>query len=154
MVQTIQLHSQPSLLSAASASMPIMDSYWPYLLSLPIIIFVYIKTRPRLSSISISNIAGPAVSSKGILGLPIVQRIFVLVSENRFIRQFLGVLSLRCRRIRVSLAGTIWCCVSIQGPFWSMWPSVTRIEHTLLTRYSQDDRLLVADPKVARFKLS
>ncbi|KAK0228911.1 cytochrome P450 [Armillaria fumosa] len=45
-----------------------MDSYWPYLLSLPIVIFIYIETRPRLSSISISNIAGPAVSSKGILG--------------------------------------------------------------------------------------
>ncbi|KAK0239749.1 cytochrome P450 [Armillaria nabsnona] len=45
-----------------------MDSYWPYLLSLPIVIFIYIKTRPRCSSISISNIAGSAVSSKGILG--------------------------------------------------------------------------------------
>ncbi|KAK0463763.1 uncharacterized protein EV420DRAFT_1476435 [Desarmillaria tabescens] len=47
-----------------------MDPYLPYLLSLPIVILVYIKMPPKLSSIiSISNITGPpAVFSKKILG--------------------------------------------------------------------------------------
>ncbi|KAG6811664.1 hypothetical protein H0H92_006377 [Tricholoma furcatifolium] len=45
-----------------------MDSYWPYILPLPILVLVYLKSRPKSPSISISNIAGPAVSATGILG--------------------------------------------------------------------------------------
>ncbi|KNZ71834.1 Cytochrome P450 3A4 [Termitomyces sp. J132] len=42
--------------------------HWSYLLPLPIVVLVYLKARSKLPSISISHIAGPAVSAKGILG--------------------------------------------------------------------------------------